>query len=234
MSFARMHRRLLPPLLATVTAMTLAVPAMAQQSPSMEERLRTQLRATTVQLQSAQNELAALKAAGTARPTAPVVDHSAEVAALRRELAQSRAELARERDTQAQGVQRSADTQSAAQAAVERAATQVGQFREAYNELLKLARASEAESQRLTAKAERQALALTQCQAQNDQLYAVGRDVLKAYESLDPKTVLEARQPFAAKARVRYDEITQQYGDRLHEGRFDARAVQESATAGGQ
>ncbi len=239
MSYPQMPRPLLPPLmlawvLALPVAMSAAGPACAQSAPSMEERLRTQLRATTLQLQTAQNELAALKAAGAPRPASTPADHGAELAALRRELADSRAALARERETAAQGGQRAAEAQSAAEASVARASAQVGQFRDAYNELLKLARAADAEAQRLKAVADRQSLALTQCQAQNDQLHAVGLELLTAYETLDTRTVMTARQPFAARARVRLDEIAQQYGDRLHAGRFDPRAVAEPAPAGGQ
>ncbi|WP_067063724.1 hypothetical protein [Roseateles chitosanitabidus] len=220
---------------AMLAGLALAAPWTAQAQgaqPSMEERLRTQLRATTAQLQQAQNELAALKSAAPA-PAAPAA-RPAELEALRRELAESRAALAREREARGQRDERDqqlAAARDAAQGASERSTAQVAQFRAAYDQLLKLARESEAERQRLAAGAAAQDAAIKQCQVKNQQLYEVGLDVLKAYETLGPGTILATRLPFAARSRVRLDEVAQQYGDKLYDGRFDPRAAQEPAPA---
>ena len=53
----------------------------------------------------------------------------------------------------------------------------------------------------------------------------MGQEVLRAYETMDMGSVFAARQPFAAQSRVKFEQIAQQYGDKLYEGRFDARAV---------
>jgi colicin import membrane protein len=217
-------------------ALTLVAPALAQQ-PSMEERLRTQLRATTAQLQQTQNELALLKGATAARSTTPAptaAATTAEVVTLRRELAEQRAALAREREAREQREQQDqqlTEARDAAKGAAERSTAQAVQVRAAYDELLKLARTSEAERQRLTLTAQAQDQAMKQCQMKNQQLYEAGLDVLKAYETLGPGTILATRLPFAAKSRVRLDEIAQQHGDKLYEGRFDPRATQEAPAA---
>ena len=197
--------------------------ASAQTAPSMEERLRTQLRATTTQLQQVQSELAALKS----RPAAAAAAPDADVAALRKELAAAKAQLSAERDARGRQRDDSQQIKVQAEATLEKASGQVAQYRQAYDELLKLARTNDAERQRLAGEAAGQRGAIAQCEAKNAQLFAVGQDVLRAYETLDIGDVISARQPFAAKARVRFDETAQQYGDRLHEGRFDARAVAE-------
>ncbi|MBO9685311.1 MAG: hypothetical protein J7598_01750 [Mitsuaria chitosanitabida] len=223
---------------AMLAGLALAAPWTAQAQgaqPSMEERLRTQLRATTAQLQQAQNELAALKSAAPA-PAAPAAPAArpAALEALRRELAESRAALAREREARGQRDERDqqlAAARDAAQGASERSTAQVAQFRAAYDQLLKLARESEAERQRLAAGAAAQDAAIKQCQVKNQQLYEVGLDVLKAYETLGPGTILATRLPFAARSRVRLDEVAQQFGDKLYEGRFDPRAAQDPAPA---
>ncbi|WAC72448.1 hypothetical protein OU995_23320 [Roseateles sp. SL47] len=197
---------------------------------SMEERLRTQLRATTSQLQQVQNELATLKAAqaapgaGTSEMksgTAAARAGDAQIEALKRELSQARAMLAEERAARARDDQQGEEARRSAQTATERAATQVGQFRDAYNEVLRMARSAEAERARLAAGVQVQEQALQQCDLKNRELYRVGQEILQTYETLDTRKVLESRHVFAAKARVKYDEIAQRFGDQLHAGRFD-------------
>ncbi|PIF73650.1 hypothetical protein CLU95_0748 [Variovorax sp. 54] len=225
-----MSRTIFPALALAALAATAGV-AQAQQAQgaSMEERLRAQLRTTTTQLQQAQNELAALKAgqpAGKAPGAAPVAP---ELETLKKELAASQAQLASERHARGQASAGNAQLREQAQAASEKAGAQIAQFRGAYDELLKMSRASEAERQRLAGEAALQRTALTQCEAKNTQLYAVGQEVLRAYETMDVGSVLASRQPFAAQSRVKYEQIAQQYGDKLYESRFDVRAVSAPA-----
>lgn len=200
------------------------VSAYSQPAQTMEERLRAQLQATTTQLQQAQNELAILQAgqppAGRsvgAGPAAP----SPNINTLKKELAESRGQLAAERQARA----KQSDSVQQQVQLVEKANAQVVQFRNAYDELLKMARASEAERQRLGGAASQQKTVLAQCEAKNLQLYATGQEILRAYETLDMNSVMAARQPFAAQSRVKYEQIAQDYGDKLYEGRFDARSV---------
>jgi hypothetical protein len=94
-----------------------------------------------------------------------------------------------------------------------------------------MARASEAERQRLAAESATHRTAMTQCEAKNTQLYAVGQEILRAYETVDVGTVLASRQPFAAQSRVKFEQIAQQYGDKLYESKFDVRAVGAPAPA---
>lgn len=200
------------------------------QGQSMEERLRAQLRVTTSQLQQAQNELAVLKANGAPAngakaPGAAAAASPSELDALKAELARSQAQFASERQAREKASATSAEYQQQGKALAEKAGTQVAQYRGAYDELLKMARASEAERQRLAGETAMQRTAVTQCEAKNTQLYAVGQEVLRAYESIDLGTVMAARQPFAAQSRVKFEQIAQQYGDKLYEGRFDARSV---------
>jgi hypothetical protein len=49
---------------------------------------------------------------------------------------------------------------------------------------------------------------------------------------VDLGTLISARQPFAAKSRVKFEEVAQQYGDKLYEGKFDLRSVRAPAAAG--
>ena len=227
-----MSRTIFPALALAALAATAGV-AQAQQpqGQSMEERLRAQLRTTTTQLQQAQNELAALKAGQPAGKAPGVAPPASELETLKKELAASQAQLTSERHARGQASAGNAQLREQAQAASEKAGAQIAQFRGAYDELLKMARASEAERQRLAGEAALQRTALTQCEAKNTQLYAVGQEVLRAYETMDVGSVLASRQPFAAQSRVKYEQIAQQYGDKLYESRFDVRAVSAPAPA---
>ena len=227
-----MSRKILPALVLAMLACTAGMAhAQQPQGQSMEERLRAQLRVTTSQLQQAQNELAALKAGQpTAAPAgAGAAPAKAELEALRKELAQSQAQLAAERHARSQASAGTEQLRQQAQATTEKASAQIAQYRGAYDELLKMARAAEAERQRLTTEAATQRTALTQCEAKNAQLYAVGQEILRAYEAVDLGSVLASRQPFAAQSRVKFEQIAQQYGDKLYEGKFDVRAVNAPA-----
>ncbi|WP_198087174.1 hypothetical protein [Variovorax sp. E3] len=231
-----MSRKIFPALLLATLAATAGV-THAQQAPggqSMEERLRAQLRATTTQLQQAQNELAALKAgqpAGAPAKTAGAAASPSELEALKKELAQSQSQQSAERRAREQAGAGSQQLRQQAQATTEKATAQIAQYRGAYDDLLKMARASEAERQRLANEAATHRTAIAQCEAKNAQLYAVGQEILKAYETVDLGSVLASRQPFAAQSRVKFEQIAQQYGDKLYEGKFDVRAVNAPAPA---
>lgn len=209
----------LRPLVVAIVAM-LACSAAQSQNQSMEERLRAQLRITTTQLQQAQNELAAFKG-GAAAPSTP-----ADIDKIKKDLASSQSAERQARE-KLNGVKQENH------AALEKANAQIAQYRGAYDELLKMARASEAERQRLALETVSQRDVVTQCEAKNTQLYSVGQEILRAYETVDMGTVMSARQPFAMQSRVKLDQIAQQYGDKLYEGRFDARSVNVPASNAG-
>lgn len=197
--------------LAAAVLVLLASSAAQAQNQSMEERLRAQLRITTTQLQQAQNELAAFK--GGAGPASTPAD----IEKVKKDLASSQA-------AERQAREKLSGVKQQNQAALDKANAQIAQYRSAYDELLKLARASEGERQRLAVETTAQANAVSQCEAKNTQLYAVGQEILHAYETLDMGSLMSARQPFAAQSRVKLDQVAQQYGDKLYEGRFDARS----------
>lgn len=201
----------------------------AQPAQSMEERLRAQLRNTTAQLQQAQNELAALKAGQSGPAGAPAGKDSPD--ALRKALEAAQAQLASEKQARERLEQGSRASQSQAQAIADKANAQIAQYRNAYEELLKLARNAEAERKRLGEESGAQRSALALCEAKNAKLYAVGQEILDAYENVGIGTVIASRQPFAAKARVKYEQIAQEYGDKLYEGKFDPRAAAAAAAA---
>jgi colicin import membrane protein len=230
-SFLPGFRRTACSLAALVVLAGVSVQAGAQAQPqpqgqSMEERLRNQLRITTTQLQDAQNELAALKAgrpAAGASAAAGAAAAPADTESLKKDLARAQAQLADER--------RQRTKSDAGEAALKQASGQATQYKNAYDQLLKLARTSEAERQRLSSEASFKQDAIAQCEAKNVKLYAQGQEILHAYETVDFGTLLSSREPFATKSRVKYEQIAQEYGDKLYEGKFDERSVSVPAPA---
>jgi len=199
--------------------------AQAQKGQSMEERLRAELRNVTAQLQQTRGELEVLKVKGV--PAAKAAPAAAAPASdgLKKELARSQSQLAHERAQR----EKLGEQQQRITAAAQEAAASLAQYRQASEQLTATGKRLEAERARLDGEVTAQRGALTRCESKNAQLYAAGQDILQAYEGLGVLDVMKARQPFAAQSRVKLEQIAQQYGDQLYQGRFDARQTETPA-----
>jgi len=180
----------------------------------MEERLRTQLRSTTQQLQALQSEQAQAAAARSAAES--------QLSTAQAQIKRLEAELAKARQQSEQLAGQQAALHEAAQAQVAASNEQVGKFKQAYEELLTRARGVEAARVQLTGDLAARDEQLQQCTTRNHEMYQVAREVLDAYERIDVADVVKLRQPFASRARVKFEELAQSYGDRLYDTQFDA------------
>ncbi|UUT10004.1 DNA repair protein [Pseudomonas zeae] len=180
----------------------------------MEERLRTQLRSTTQQLQALQSQQAQASAAQLAAQN--------EAKAAQAQIKQLSAELAKAKGVAEQLAGQQQSLHSQAQAQVAASAEQTGKFKKAYDELLVLARAKEAERSKLQAQLAERDTQVQQCSVKNQQMYGVAKQILTAYENIDVAEVMKIRQPFAGSARVKFDELAQGFGDDLYKTQFDA------------
>lgn len=215
------HKMRLPLLLLSLL---IAGTAQAQKGQSMEERLRAELRNVTAQLQQARGELELLKAGGApAVKAAPAAAPASD--GLKKDLARSQSQLAQERAQREQLVE---ERQRGAAAAQELAAS-LAQQRQASEQLAATGKQLATERLRLDEEVTAQRGALARCASKNAQLYATGQEILQAYEGLDVLGVMRARQPFAAQSRVKLEQVAQQYGDQLYQGRFDARQTEAAA-----
>lgn len=194
--------------------LTLASLAGPVSADSLEERLRAQLRSTTQQLQALQSEQAQSQAA---RQTAEQQRDAAQA-----RIKQLDAELARARGQTEQLAGQQQALQHQAQALVSSSNAQLGKYKQAYDELLGMARTKESERARLAAELVEREGQVRQCQAQNQQMYGVAKELLQAYEKIDVADVMKMRQPFAGGARVKFEELAQDFGDRLYQTQFDA------------
>lgn len=180
----------------------------------MEERLRTQLRSTAQQLQALQSQQAQASAAQLAAQN--------EVKAAQAQIKQLTAELAKAKGVAEQLAGQQQSLHSQAQAQVAASAEQTGKFKKAYDELLVMARAKEAERSKLQAQLTERDTQVQQCSVKNQQMYGVAKQILTAYENIDVAEVMNIRQPFAGSARVKFDELAQGFGDDLYKTQFDA------------
>ncbi|MDD1139617.1 DNA repair protein [Pseudomonas sp. TNT2022 ID233] len=180
----------------------------------MEERLRTQLRSTTQQLQTLQSQQAQASAAQLAAQS--------EAKAAQAQIKQLTAELAKAKGLAEQLAGQQQSLHSQAQAQVAASNEQTGKFKKAYDELLVMARAKEAERSKLQAQLTERDTQVQQCSVKNQQMYGVAKQILTAYENIDVAEVMKIRQPFAGSARVKFDELAQGFGDELYKTQFDA------------
>ncbi|MCP2072911.1 UNVERIFIED_ORG: chromosome segregation ATPase [Pseudomonas lini] len=180
----------------------------------LEERLRAQLRSTTAQLQALQSEQAQASAARQAAE-GQAKEAQAQIKQLTAQLSKAQA-----LNEQLAGHQQ--NLQSQAQAQVAASNEQIGKFKKAYDELLTLARGKETERARLAAQLTERDTQVQQCSVKNQQMYEVAKTLLHAYETIDVSDIMKIRQPFAAKTRVRFEELAQGFGDDLYKNRFDA------------
>jgi len=203
-----------------------AAQAQGQKGQSMEERLRAELRNVTAQLQQTRSELEVLKAkGGPAAKAAPVAVAASD--GVKKELARSQSQLAQERAQR----EKLGEQQQRSAAAAQEATANLAQLRQASDQLAATGKQIEAERARLDGEVASQRGALARCESKNAQLYAAGQEILQAYEGLTVLDVMQARQPFAAQSRVKLEQIAQQYGDQLYQGRFDARQTSDTPAA---
>lgn len=206
-----MNTRIAATFCLLVSGLALAQGASAE---GMEERLRTQLRSTTQQLQALQSQQAQASAAQVAA--------QAETKAAQAQVKQLSAELAKYKGVAEQLAAQQDSLHSQAQAQVAASNEQVGKFKKAYDELLVMARGKETERSRLEQQLTERDTQMQQCAYKNLQLYGVAKEILASYEKIDVAEVMKIRQPFAGSARVKFEELTQDFGDALYKNQFDA------------
>ncbi|HEX7813726.1 hypothetical protein, partial [Dyella sp.] len=176
----------------------------AQAQQSLEEQLRSQLRDARSQLQDMQGQQSQWQSQKA------TLEQERDQA--RKALEQAQAELARARGTspalaaEKAGRQKAEDERQQAQAAYAKASNQAKQ--------------EQSRSAGLTSQLTDARKQLETCTAKNEQLYKVGQEILDAYVHMDMGTMMSARQPFAASARVKLDNAAQAYGDRMYDQRF--------------
>jgi hypothetical protein len=192
-------------LVVSACAVLAASPAAAQ---SIEDKLREQLRATVVQLRQIQDDQAALQAQKTAAEQ--------ERDALKAQLAAAKAQLAH--------IPKSSGPSPALEA-------EVAKYKDAYAQAAGSAQQAQAGHDKLQADLTASQNVLNACETKNSQLIKVGNEILDSYQNFDFGDALGANEPFVGTERVELENLAQDYGDRLYDGKFDPRAVRPPAAA---
>jgi colicin import membrane protein len=174
----------------------------AAAAQTMEDRLRQQLQSVTTQMRQMQDDQANLQAA---KDTA-----EKERDSLKAELASAKAQLAKASKQPDQSPELAAE---------------MAKVKDAYTQAADSAKQSQAERDKAqTALIGSQTL-LTECERENGVLLRVGNEILDSYSRFDFGDALGANEPFIGNKRVELENLAQDFGDRLYDGKFDPRTV---------
>ncbi|WZB76517.1 DNA repair protein [Achromobacter insuavis] len=144
--------------------------------------------------------------------------------AAQKELEALRGQLAKAKGQADKLAEQQGAVMESAQAQVAASHAQLGKFKGAYDELLTLSRAKEAERQTLARSLAQRETEAKACVAKNREMYEAGKEILNAYERISTGGILAMKQPFAGSARVKFEEQAQAYGDKLYDAQVGATA----------
>jgi chromosome segregation ATPase len=176
--------------------------ANAASAQTIEDRLRDQLRATVQQLHQLQDDQASLQAQKVAAEQ--------ERDALKAQLAAAKAQLGHGSQDRGQ---------------VQALVAQVSKYKDAASQATGTAAQAQADHDKLTSGLANAQLMLGTCETKNGQLLNVGMEILAAYEKFDFGEALGANEPFIGTKRVELENLAQDFGDRLYDGKFDPHTV---------
>ncbi|MBV8800769.1 MAG: hypothetical protein JO208_13295 [Alphaproteobacteria bacterium] len=177
---------------------------------TLEDRLRDQLRQTTEQLHQLQDGQTALQARASAA--------EAERDTLKKEVVGLKAQLAHARPSSSgPPPQVLVDQVARDKAALAQAAATVQE--------------AQADHVRLQAIVTKQVTMLQVCQQKNQQLVSVSNDILDKFSHVDWWDALNLNEPFVRDSHLKLEQMAQDYGDQIYDGKFDPRAVKIPAAS---
>lgn len=172
-----------------------------------EVKLREALRATMLQLRDQQGQVAALQATQLENEV-KIKDLSAKLEASTKQAAADKKESER---AISQLTIRVADQDTKLGSYI----TALGKWKAAYNKAAELANSTEA----ARAKLEKEAILLqrqvTDQRMKNTEMYRVGIELLDRYKKFGLGDALAAREPFVGITRVKFENLVQDYQDKL-------------------
>lgn len=218
-----MNRNSLLVLLFFAAACWTTTPAQEAQ-PSAESRMRDALRSTMLQLRDAQNQVATLQAS-QAQSDKDNADLKAKIDALTAQVAAI--------------TKQSADDKSAAdkaladqKAANAEQATQIAKLNDALaawqkddKQYVQLAKDKEAARAQLAAQVIVLQRMVDDREAKNIALYDLGNEILTRYQQYGLGEALAAKEPFTGLARVKLQELVQDYRDKISDQRVKSNAT---------
>ena len=210
-SFLRFPRILTLTALTAFASMTGNGLGADQPSPA-EAKLRESLRATMLQLRTAQAERATLQAtqaefeAKNKTLTEQLETANKQAAASQAEAEKSIAELNRkvdERDREIGSLRVSLD-----------------KWKADHTKITNIATATEAQRAKLADQVIFLERRVADQRTKNQAMHKLGLEILSRYEKFGLGTALTAREPFVGRTRVKFENLIQEYGDKLAEQRI--------------
>ena len=186
--------------------------AAQQQAGPAEQRLKEQLRAATAQLRTAESERATLQAAQT--------DRDQKIKTLTEQVAALTKQSADDKDAADKAVAKLNDELAAKSADIVRINDLLVKSTAAGKKAEELAKTKEDQRAKLAAQAIELQRTVADQRTKNAKMYEAGMEVLSRYEKFGLGTALTAREPFVGITRVKFENLIQDYGDKLADQRI--------------
>ena len=204
----------------SISLLVLASTAFGADQPSpAEQKMREALRNTMLQLRTSETERANLQAS-QAELQAKNAALTAQVEALTKQLADDKGKAEK---TIAEHV----DTLAKREGELVQTRESLEKWKASHAKLTELAKATEAARAGFQSKSIVLERRVDDQQRKNDAMYRLGMEILQHYENFGLGTALTAREPFIGITRVKFENLIQDFSDKL----TDARIKPEPASA---
>lgn len=193
---------------ALLLACFLASSALAAEAPNpAEAKLRDSLRATMLQLRTAETERATLQA------EKETLEESVKTLTEKLE-AQKKESESREKVSQAalDGLNKQLENQSGVIKGLQES---LEKWKDSQKKAVALAETTEAKRSRAAAEVVVLNRKVAEQQTKNAAMFKLGNEILDRYEKFGLGTALTAREPFVGLTRVKFENLIQDYGDKL-------------------
>lgn len=198
-------------LLCFLTLFCVAAHAEEEVNP-VEQRLREGMRTLTLQLREAQNQTAAAQAA-QAEADRKIKELEAKLDTLNKQAVADRNASANMISELKTKLDAETSTNVAYQAAI-------GKWKKSYSDVTALASKKEAERVKLEAKSVKLERQVEDQKMKNIAMYKMGMEVLDRYEKFGLGDAVLAREPFVGTTRVKFQNLVQEYADKLADQRI--------------
>ncbi len=201
-------------LIALLCAASASLLSPARADEASEAKTREALKSTSVQLRNITNEKAALQV--------EKADLEARLKALE-EVSKKQAKSLEDMDKQMKEEKKKADDLQSEQAArITRLDAELAAFKKsldkwqaAHEAIAGIAKKKESERAKLQTQAAELERKLADCRTKNAQLYKLGMEILERYKNFGVGEALAAREPFTGNAKVKLQNLVQDYGEKL-------------------
>ena len=218
---------MLKPLLL-VTTLGLLLPSGAHASPEEIAKLREALRGSMLQVRDMQNKIATLEAQDA--------DKAFTIEDLEAKLASAQKRLADDKSTADRAIALLEERNEKQEAEIGQLRVAVEKWKASHKEAVSLAQKTEM----LRNKLSREKVALERIvsdqRTKNHEMFKAGMEVLERYKDHALGDAILAREPFTGNMRARFQQLAQEYGDKLSDQRIkpgDAAASTAASTKPG-